>query len=60
VDDIPVSDVQRYEAEVRAYFRANHADLLDGIRTSGKLPEGDSLADALRSFTDTFDTGKVD
>jgi F-type H+-transporting ATPase subunit alpha len=60
VDDIPVADVQRYEAEVRAYFRANHADLLDGIRTSGKLPEGDSLADALRSFTDTFDTGKVD
>ena len=60
VDDIPVSDVQRYEAEVRAYFRANHADILDGIRTSGKLPEGDVLADALRAFTDTFDTGKVD
>ncbi len=60
VDDIPVADVQRYEAEVRAYFRANHADLLDGVRTSGKLPEGDALADALRAFTDTFDTGKVD
>ena len=60
VDDIPVADVQRYEAEVRAYFRANHADLLEGIRTSGKLPEGDALADALRRFTDTFDTGKVD
>jgi F-type H+-transporting ATPase subunit alpha len=60
VDDIPVADVQRYEAEVRAYFRANHADILDGIRTSGKLPEGDTLADALRRFTDTFDTGKVD
>ena len=60
VDGVPVADVQRYEAEVRAYFRANHADLLDGIRTSGKLPEGDALADALRSFTDTFDSGKVD
>jgi F-type H+-transporting ATPase subunit alpha len=60
VDAIPVSEVQRYEAEVRAYFRANHADILDGIRTSGKLPEGDVLADALRAFTDTFDTGKVD
>ena len=45
VDDVPVSEVQRYEAEVRAYFRANHADLLDGIRDSGKLPEGDELAD---------------
>ena len=60
VDDVPVADVQRYEAEVRAYFRANHADILDGIRTSGKLPEGTVLADALRAFTDTFGAGKVD
>ncbi len=60
VDDIEVADVQRYEAEVRAYFRANHADILDGIRSSGKLPEGDVLADALKRFTDTFDSGKVD
>ena len=60
VDTIPVADVQRYEAEVRAYFRANHADILDGIRTSGKLPEGEVLADALAKFTDAFDIGKVD
>jgi len=60
VDDVAVADVQRYEAEVRAFFRANHADILDVIRTSGKLPEGDVLADALRKFTDAFDTGKVD
>ena len=60
VDSIPVADVQRYEAEVRAYFRANHADILDGIRTSGKLPEGDVLVDALEKFTAAFDTGKVD
>jgi F-type H+-transporting ATPase subunit alpha len=60
VDTIPVADVQRYEAEVRAYFRANHTDILDGIRTSGKLPDGDVLADALAKFTAAFDTGKVD
>jgi F-type H+/Na+-transporting ATPase subunit alpha len=60
VDGVPVSEVQRYESEVRAFFRANHSDLLDGIRTSGKLPEGDKLETALRSFTDAFDTGKVD
>ena len=34
--------------------------LLDGIRSSGKLPEGDKLETALRSFTDSFDTGKGD
>ncbi len=60
VDGIAVGDVQRYESEVRAYFRASHADILEGIRTSGKLPECDVLADALAKFTDTFDTGKVD
>jgi F-type H+/Na+-transporting ATPase subunit alpha len=60
VDDVPVSEVQRYESEVRSYFRANHADILDGIRDSGKLPEGDTLATALTKFTDSFDTGKGD
>ena len=60
VDGIPVADVQRYESEVRAFFRANHGDLLDTIRSTGKLPEGDGLADALQKFTDAFDTGKVD
>jgi len=60
VDEVPVSEVQRYEQEVRAHFRAHHADLLDGIRDSGTLPDGDKLASALRSFTDSFDTGKGD
>jgi F-type H+-transporting ATPase subunit alpha len=60
VDDVPVSEVQRYETEVRSFFRAHHADLLDGIRDTGKLPEGDKLESALRSFTDSFDTGKGD
>src|SRR5664279_1560789 len=58
VDEIPVPEVQRYESEVRAYFRANHAGLLEEIRTSGKLPEGDELATSLRSFTDAFDAGR--
>jgi F-type H+-transporting ATPase subunit alpha len=60
VDDVPVSEVQRYESEVRSFFRANHADILDGIRTTGKLPEGDKVESARVSFTDSFDTGKVD
>jgi F-type H+-transporting ATPase subunit alpha len=58
VDNVPVSEVQRYESEVRAYFRANHAGLLEEIRTSGKLPEGDELATSLQSFTDAFDAGR--
>ncbi len=60
VDGVPVSEVQRYEGELRAFFRANHSDLLETIRDSGTLPEGDKLETALRSFTDAFDTGKAD
>ena len=59
VDGVPVSEVRRYEAELRAYLRASHAALLESIRTTGKLPEGDALADALRAFTDAFDVGEV-
>jgi len=58
VDGVPVSQVQRYEREVREHFQANHADLLETIRTTGALPEGDALDRALRSFTDAFDTGE--
>jgi len=58
VDEIPVPEVQRYESELRGFFRASHADLLDTIRTSGKLPEGDAMDKALRTFNDGFDTGK--
>ncbi len=60
VDEVPVSEVQRYESELRAYFRAKHPDILEDIRTSGKLPEGDKLETALRAFTDAFDARKGD
>mgnify|MGYP003326101486 CR=1 FL=1 len=59
VDGIEVGDVQRYESELRTHFRAHHADLLASIRDSGKLPEGDALADALAAFTEAFG-GKAD
>ncbi|HEX3565221.1 MAG TPA: F0F1 ATP synthase subunit alpha [Acidimicrobiales bacterium] len=60
IDEIPVSEVQRFEAEVREYFRANQAELLETIRNTGQLPEGDALEKALRAFLDDFDTGKGD
>jgi len=59
-DGIPVEHVRRFETEVREYFRGNHADLLAGIRDTGKLPEETDIDKALQSFLDMFDTGKVD
>jgi F-type H+-transporting ATPase subunit alpha len=54
-DDVPVSEVQRYESELRDHFRGNQADLLATIRDTGKLPEGDALEKAVAQFTTQFD-----
>jgi len=59
-DTVPVSEVIRFELELREFFRAHHADLLEQIRTKGTLPDADALDAGLKSFIDGFDTGKVD
>ena len=59
-DSVPVSEVQRFEAELIEYFKGNHPGVLEAIRTSGALPDGDELDKGLTSFVEGFDTGKVD
>jgi F-type H+-transporting ATPase subunit alpha len=54
VDDVPISEVRRFESEMIAFFRANHADLLDGIRTTGATPDEADLKKALQEFKDGF------
>ncbi len=56
-DSVPVSEVQRYERELRTYFRTNQAALLETIRDTGRLPEGDALEHSMTTFTGQFDTG---
>ncbi len=51
VDTIPVAEVQPFERELRAHFRAHHADLLEQIRRTGQLPDEalmDKAVDELR------------
>jgi F-type H+-transporting ATPase subunit alpha len=60
VDSIPVEHVRRFESELREFLRASHASLLNTIRTSGALPDGNELDEALKKFIEGFDTGKVD
>ncbi len=38
LDDIPVADVKRFEAELLDYLRGRHGDLLDSIRDTGNVP----------------------
>jgi F-type H+-transporting ATPase subunit alpha len=54
VDDVPIPEVRRFESEMLAFFRANHADLLEGIRSTGKAPEESDIKKALQEFKDGF------
>jgi F-type H+-transporting ATPase subunit alpha len=53
LDDIPVSDVKRFESELIEYVRTTHGGLLAEIKTSG-VPDG--LAGAIESFKENFQT----
>ena len=59
-DSVPVSEVRRFETELIEYFKGNHPTVLESIRATGALPDGDQLDKGLTSFLEGFDTGKVD
>jgi F-type H+/Na+-transporting ATPase subunit alpha len=59
-DTVPVSVVRRFADEVIEYFKGNHPGVLETIRTTGALPDGDELDKGLTAFVEGFDTGKVD
>ncbi len=54
VDDVPVSEVRRFEAELLAFLRASHPELLDHIRSDGSLPEPSALKAAFEEFKLSF------
>lgn len=56
LDSLPVDDILRFESDLANFMRANHQDLYDQIKSTGKLPEGDVLDQAISSFKDTFET----
>ena len=59
-DTVPVGDVQRFATELVEYFKGNHPDVLEHIRTTGGMPDTDTLDKGLTTFLQGFDTGKVD
>jgi F-type H+/Na+-transporting ATPase subunit alpha len=52
LDDVPVPDVRRFEAELREYFASRHSSLLDGLRSDGQLT--DERVAELESAVDAF------
>jgi F-type H+-transporting ATPase subunit alpha len=54
IEEIPVDDVKRFEREFLEYMRTRHSNLVDKIRESGEVPEGDALEKAMKGFYDQF------
>jgi F-type H+-transporting ATPase subunit alpha len=54
MDDVPVGEVRRFEVELRDFFRARYSNVLATISETGKLPEGDEMADGIKAFKDVF------
>ncbi len=58
LDNVPVADVGRFEAELLDHMRTRHADQLAHIRDTGALPDGDGLADSVNEFVESFVTSE--
>ena len=54
LDDLEVKQVGPFEAHLLEAFRTQHRDILDDIRTTGKLPEGDRLGKAIEGVKASF------
>ncbi len=60
IDDIPTADVRRFEAELLDFMRTRKGEIMNTIRTTGALPEGDAIPNAVKEFKAIFqptDTG---
>jgi len=55
-DDLPVSDVRRFESEMHDYLKDKHPELYEHIREQGTLPEDveGNLRDAVKEFKEQF------
>jgi F-type H+-transporting ATPase subunit alpha len=54
LDDLEIGQIRRFETDMHEWFQARHGDMVDQIRTTGTLPEGDAMADAMADFKLTF------
>ena len=55
LDDLPVADVRRFEADLLDHVSSRHPEVLEQIRTTGDLP--DALGDIVSAFKASFSTG---
>jgi F-type H+-transporting ATPase subunit alpha len=54
LDDIAAADVKAFEAGLLDYMRTRHTDVMNTIRDTGSLPDGDALKQAVTDYKNTF------
>jgi F-type H+-transporting ATPase subunit alpha len=54
LDDIPVADVRRFEADLLTWFEGRHSAMLDTIRETGQLPDEGELRRVIEEFKLNF------
>ncbi|MFB1051537.1 F0F1 ATP synthase subunit alpha [Paraliobacillus sp. JSM ZJ581] len=54
LDDIPVEDITRFEAELFDFLDLNHAAMLTTIRETGQLAEKETMDAAIEAFIKQF------
>lgn len=54
LDDIPLGDIRRFEAEIIEWTGRNHNELYEHIKSTGKLPEESDMNAAITEFKKQF------
>ena len=54
LDDIPLADIRRFEAEIIEWTARNHNELYEHIRTTGDLPKEEDMNTAITEFKKQF------
>jgi F-type H+-transporting ATPase subunit alpha len=54
MDTVPIERVPEFEKGLVEYMRSRHGALLNEMLSTGKLPEGEALKDAIKGYADTF------
>jgi F-type H+-transporting ATPase subunit alpha len=59
LDDLGVDQVRLFERSLLDFVRTRRAELFDTIRSSGAMPDGDALREAVQEAKDTFLAGQA-
>jgi F-type H+-transporting ATPase subunit alpha len=54
MDEVPVRDVQRFEVEMRDFFKTRYRHLLEHMANTGELPNDEDLRAAIEQFVSVF------